>query len=139
MQYRKFLPALALASALVIPSSALAAAPWSAPVAVPGSQSVGDGSADVLLTRTRGGALAYNTGGSIPGAALTRSVLGPDFVPQAAAQWPGAVDFDSQCGSFSAADRMIYADSNGRKRVVIATATGPGADWKTSLRGPTTS
>jgi hypothetical protein len=139
MKYRKLLPALALlGGALLIPSSALAAAPWSAPVAVPGSQSTGDGVTDVLLTRTRGGALAYNTGGSIPGAALTRSVLGPGLTPQAAAVWPGAVDFDSQFGSFSAADRLIYAGSNGFKRVEIATATGPGADWKTSLRGPTT-
>lgn len=139
MKYRSILPAVALlCGALMTPSGAVAAAPWSAPVAVPGSQSTGDGYADVLLTRTRGGALAYNTGGSIPGAALTRSVLGPGLTPQTAAQWPGAVDFDSQFGSFSAADRLIYADSNGRKRVVIATATGPGADWKTSLRGPTT-
>jgi hypothetical protein len=99
---------------------------------------MGDGATDVLLTRTRGGALAYNTGGSIPGAALTRSVLGPGFTPKAAAVWPGAVDFDSQFGSFSAADRLIYADSNGFKRVVIATAIGPNADWTTSLRGPTT-
>jgi len=138
MQYRRILPAVALVGGLLIPSSALAAAPWSAPVAVPGSQSTGDGVPDVFLTRTRGGAVAYNTGGSIPGAALTRSVLGPGLQPQAAAPWPGAVDFDSQFGSFSAADRLIYADSNGHKRVVIATATGPGADWKTSLRGPST-
>jgi hypothetical protein len=138
MKYRNLLAGVALAGALMIPSSALAAAPWSAPVAVPGSQSTADGNVDVLLTRTRGGALAYNTGGSIPGAALTRSIFGPGFTPQTAAQWPGAVDFDSQFGSFSAADRLIYADSNGFKRVVIATATGPGADWKTSLRGPTT-
>jgi hypothetical protein len=139
MKYRRILPAVALVGgALLIPSSALAAAPWSAPVAVPGSLSMGDGATDVLLTRTRGGALAYNTGGSIPGAALTRSVLGPGFTPEAAAVWPGAVDFDSQFGSFSAADRLIYADSNGFKRVVIATAIGPNADWTTSLRGPTT-
>jgi hypothetical protein len=140
MTPRRILPAVALVGgALLIPSAALAAAPWSAPVAVPGSQSTGDGYPEVLLTRTRGGALAYNTGGSIPGAALTRSVLGPGLAPQAAAVWPGAVDFDSQFGSFSAADRLIYADSNGFNRVVIATATGPGADWTTSLRGPTTS
>ncbi len=139
MKYRRILPAVALVGgALLIPSSSLAAAPWSAPVAVPGSQSTGDGATDVLLTRTRGGALAYNTGGSIPGAALTRTVLGPGLTPQAAAQWPGAVDFDSQFGSFSAADRLIYADSNGHKRVVIATAIGPNADWKPSLRGPST-
>src|SRR3954451_693679 len=139
MKYPRILPAVALmGAALLIPSSALAAAPWSPPVAVPGSQSTGDGATDVLLTRTRGGALAYNTGGSIPGAALTRSLLDPGLTPQAAAQWPGAVDFDSQFGSFSAADRLIYAGSNGHKRVLIATAIGPNADWKTSLRGPST-
>jgi hypothetical protein len=140
MKYRHILPAVALVGgALLIPSRTLAAAPWSAPVAVPGSQSTGDGAADVLLTRTRGGALAYNTGGSIPGAALARSVLGSGLQPQAAAPWPGAVDFDSEFGSFSAADRLIYAGSNGHKRVLIATATGPDADWKPSLRGPSTS
>ncbi len=139
MKYRGILPAAALVGgALLIPSSALAAAPWPAPVAVPGSQSTGDGATDVLLTRTRGGALAYNTGGSSPGAALTRSVLGPGLTPQAGARWPGAVDFDSQFGSFSAADRLIYAGSNGHKRVLIATAIGPSSDWKTALRGPAT-
>src|SRR5690349_7827451 len=104
MKYRRILPVAALlGGALLIPASALAAAPWSAPAAVPGSQSTPNGAADVLLTRTRGAALAYNTGTSFPGAALTRSVLGPGFAPQAGAPWPGAVDFDSRFGSFAAA------------------------------------
>jgi hypothetical protein len=141
MKHRRILPAAALVvGALLIPSSALAAAPWSAPVAVPGSQNTGDGAADVLLTRTRGGALAYNIGRSIPSAGLARSVLGPGFTPQAGAQWPGAASaFDSGSGSFSAADRLIYAGTNGATRAMIATAIGPNADWKTSLRGPSTS
>jgi len=140
MKYARILPAVALVGAVLIPSSALAAAPWSAPAAVPGSQSTFDGFADVLLTRTRGGALTYNIGQSIPSAGLARSVLGPGFAPQAGAQWPGAeAAFDSQFGSFSAADRLIYAGTNGATRAMIATATGPNADWQTSLRGPTTS
>jgi hypothetical protein len=142
MSYRRSLTAAVLATGAValasVPSAAHAAAPWSAPTAVPGS-SGGGGAPDVLLTRTRGGAIAFNAPGSFPGTALERSLLGDGFAPQPFSVWPKATDFDSQFGSFAAADRLIYAGSNGRKRVVVGTAAGPGSDWTASLRGPTTS
>ena len=135
MPYRRLLSAAALsAAALLIPSAAHAAAPWSDPVAVPGS--TGGGAAQVLLTRTRGGAVAWNPPGSFPGVALNRSLLGPGFAPQPFGPWPGATDFDSSFGSFSAADRLIYAGSTGHNRIQVATATGPTGDWTRSLRGP---
>ena len=56
-------------------ASAHAAAPWSDPVAVPGSTGQA-GAPQVLFTRTRGGAIAFNGAGSIPGAPTLRSVLG---------------------------------------------------------------
>ena len=49
--------------------------PKSAPTAVPGSQGAAGGDTDVLLTRTRGGAVAVDTPGSFPGISLQRSVL----------------------------------------------------------------
>ncbi|WP_028061753.1 hypothetical protein [Candidatus Solirubrobacter pratensis] len=138
MPLRRILPAAALAAALTIPSAAHADAPWSAPAAVPGSAGPGGGAAQVLLTRTRGGAIAYNAAGSFPGVALERSLLGDGFAPQAFSPWPKAPDFDSSFGSFAAADRIIYAGSNGNKRVRVAVAPGPRDDWRGELRGPTT-
>jgi hypothetical protein len=135
MPYRRLLPAVAAtAAALLIPSAAHAAAPWSDPVAVPGS--AGGGAAQVLLTRTRGGAVAWNAPGSFPGVALNRGLLGPGFAPQPFGVWPGATDFDSSFGAFSAADRLIYAGSTGHGRIQVATATGPTGDWTRSVRGP---
>ena len=90
------------------------------------------------MTRTRGGALAFNAPGWIPGAALDRSVLGAGFAPQPLSVWPQALDFDSAFGSFAAADRIIYAGSNGQRRVRVAIALGPQSDWRGELRGPAT-
>jgi hypothetical protein len=133
-----FAAAALVSGALLIPSAAHAAAPWSDPVAVPGSVGTGGGPARVLLTRTRGGAVAFNAPGSFPGVALERSVLGAGFAPEPLSQWPGATDFDSGFGSFAAADRIIYAGSNGHGRVRLAVAPGPASAWREELRGPRT-
>ncbi len=138
MTFRRFLPAVAVLAALTLPSAAHAAAPWSDPVAVPGSQGQPNGAADVLLTRTRGGAVAFSVGPSFPGTTLDRSLLDGALAPQPAAQWPNGTNVDSSFGSFATGDRLIYAGSNGAKRVLIATAAGPQSGWTTSLRGPTT-
>ena len=66
-----FLPKLfasaAVVAAMIPVAAAHAAAPWSDPVAVPGSTGQA-GAPQVLFTRTRGGAIAFNGAGSIPGA-----------------------------------------------------------------------
>ena len=51
---------------------------------------------------------------------------------------PGAVNFDSTFGSFAAADRIIYAGSDGERRVNVAIAPGPGSEWRVQKRGPST-
>ena len=133
MTLPKSLGAAALVAALIIPSAAQAAPPWSEPAAVPGSSGQSAGAPNVLFTTTRGGAIAFNAPGSFPGAPLLRSVDGAT-----AAQWPGAVNFDSTFGAFSAADRIIYAGSDGERRVNVAIAPGPGSEWRVQKRGPST-
>jgi hypothetical protein len=138
MTYRRLLPVTAAAAALILPTAARADAPWSSPTPVPGSQNATGGAPALLLTRTRGGAVAVDTPGSFPGISLQRSVLGAGFAPGPLASWPGGGNLDSTFGAFAAADRLIYAGSNGNSRVLVGTATGPAGDWTTSLRGPTT-
>lgn len=132
MNLPESLAAAALLAAL-LPATAQAAAPWSDPVTVAGSSGQAGGAPDVLITRTRGEAIAFNAPGSFPGTALLRSVDGA-----AAGDWPGARDFDSTFGSFGAGDRLIYAGSDGHRRVIVATAAGPASAWTVSRRGPTT-
>jgi hypothetical protein len=143
MTYRRLLPVAAAAAALIAPAAAHADGPWSAPLPVPGSQDATGGAPAMLLTRTRGGAVGVDTPGSFPGISLQRSVLVGSAVnakaPGPLASWPGGRNLDPTFGSFAAADRLIYAGSNGDSRVLIGTATGPQGDWTTSLRGPTTS
>src|SRR4051794_673344 len=134
-----FLPKLLMAAAVVaatIPvASADAAAPWSDPVTVAGSTQAN--APQVLFTRTRGGAIAFNGPGSIPGAPLLRSLWG-DSGPQAAGSWPDAPsDFDSGFSAWAAGDRIMYVGPSGR-RVKVGIATGPQAGWTTTLRGPDT-
>jgi hypothetical protein len=131
----KLLVGAAVTAALIPVSTASAAAPWSDPVAVPGSTGQG-GAPQVLFTRTRGGAIAFNGAGSIPGAPTLRSVLG-DAGPLAASTWPGAPDFDSTFSAWAAGDRIMYVGPSGR-RVRIGIAPGPASNWTTSLRGPDT-
>lgn len=132
MSLPKLLGVAALAAAL-LPSTAQAAPPWTEPVTVPGSSGQAAGAPNVLLTRTRGGAIAFNGPGSIPGAPLLRSIGGAS-----SAAWPGAVSFDSTFGSFAASDRIIYAGSDGNRRVNVAIAPGPSSAWRVSKRGPST-
>ena len=133
MNLPKSLGAAALVAALAIPTTAQAAAPWTEPAAVAGSSGQSAGAPNVLFTNTRGGAIAFNAPGSFPGAPLLRSVDGA-----AAAEWPGAVNFDSTFGAFAAADRIIYAGSDGERRVNVAIAPGPGSEWRVEKRGPQT-
>src|SRR3954462_9679344 len=102
----KLLVGAALTAALIPVATASAAAPWSDPVAVPGSTGQG-GAPQVLFTRTRGGAIAFNGAGSIPGAPTLRSLLG-DTGPQAASTWAGAPDFDTTFSAWAAGDRILY-------------------------------
>ncbi|WP_157592548.1 hypothetical protein [Solirubrobacter soli] len=132
----KLLASAALVAALIPVASAHAAAPWSDPVAVPGSTGQA-GSPQVLFTRTRGGAIAFNGAGSIPGAPVLRSALGAGDVPQPVATWAGAPDFDTSFSAWAAGDRIMYVGPSGR-RVKIGIATGPTATWSTTLRGPDT-
>ena len=132
MTLPKILGVAALSAALLAPP-AQAAAPWSEPTAVAGSSGQSAGAPNVLETNTRGSAIAFNAPGSFPGAPLLRSV---DGAP--AAQWPGAVNFDSTFGAFAAADRIIYAGSDGERRVNVAIAPGPGSEWRVQKRGPST-
>lgn len=131
----KFLAAAALAAA-VLPATAQAAPPWSDPVAVPGSNGQAGGAPDVLFTRTRGGAIAFNAPGSIPGAPTLRSVPG-DSGPLTASPWPGAKDFDSTFGAFAAGDRVMYVGPTGR-HVTVGIAPGPQSTWTLTTRGPST-
>ena len=55
----KLLASAAVVAAMIPVASAHAAAPWSDPVAVPGSTGQA-GAPQVLFTRTRGGAIAFN-------------------------------------------------------------------------------
>ncbi|MDA0166638.1 hypothetical protein OM076_40630 [Solirubrobacter ginsenosidimutans] len=130
----KLLTAAALAVALIPVTTAQAAAPWSDPVAVPGSQA--GGGPQVLFTRTRGGAVAFNGAGSIPGAPTLRSLLG-DAGPQNPTTWSGAPDFDTTFSAWAAGDRIMYVGPSGR-RVKIGIAPGPSSTWTTTLRGPDT-
>ena len=136
---RMFLPKLlasaAVVAAMIPVASAQAAAPWSDPVAVPGSTGQA-GSPQVLFTRTRGGAIAFNGAGSIPGAPLVRSLWGATG-PQQASTWQGAPDFDTGFSAWAAGDRIMYVGPSGR-RVKVGIATGPQATWTTTLRGPDT-
>ncbi|HEY6886546.1 MAG TPA: hypothetical protein VI300_02165 [Solirubrobacter sp.] len=133
MSFPKFLTAAALAVALIPITSAQAAPPWSDPVAIPGSQG---GGPQVLLTRTRGGAIAFNGAGSIPGAPTLRSLL-TDSGPQAPTTWAGAPDFDTTFSAWAAGDRIMYVGPSGR-RVKVGIAPGPSSTWTTTLRGPDT-
>jgi hypothetical protein len=131
----KFLASAAVAAAMMPIASAHAAEPWSDAVAVPGSTGQA-GSPQVLFTRTRGGAIAFNGAGSIPGAPVLRSLWNAG--PQAAEEWPGAPsDFDTSFSAWAAGDRIMYLGPSGR-RVKAGIATGPSADWTTTLRGPGT-
>jgi hypothetical protein len=133
-----FLPKLligaAVTAALIPVTTAHAAAPWSDPVTVPGS--TGAAGPQVLFTRTRGGAVAFNGPGSIPGAPTLRSVLG-DAGPLAPTTWSGAPDFDTTFSAWAAGDRIMYVGPSGR-RVKIGIAPGPASNWTTTLRGPST-
>jgi hypothetical protein len=135
-----FLPKLlipaAIVAALLPVASAHAAAPWSDSVAVPGSTGQA-GSPQVLFTRTRGGAIAFNGAGSIPGAPVLRSTLGAGDAPQPVTTWAGAPDFDTTFSAWAAGDRIMYVGPSGR-RVKVGIATGPSATWSTTLRGPST-
>jgi hypothetical protein len=130
----KLLASAAALAALIPVSSAQAAAPWSDPVAVPGSTGQA-GAPQVLFTRTRGGAIAFNGAGSIPGAPVLRSLWASG--PQPATRWAGAPDFDTTFSAWAAGDRIMYVGPSGR-RVKVGIATGPQADWATTLRGPDT-
>jgi hypothetical protein len=136
MYLPKLLTAAALATAL-LPAAAQAAPPWSDPVTVPGSSGQAAADPQVLFTRTRGGAIAFNGAGAVPGRPVLRSVLA-DSGPLAATPWNGARAFNTTDGAFAAADRIIYVGSNGDERVNVAIAPGPESDWRTELRGPTT-
>ena len=125
------------AAALAVPAAAQAAPPWSDPVTVPGSSGQAGGAPNLVMTRTRGGAIAWNAPGSFPGTPVLHSVLGGSG-PLAASQWEGARDFDTTFGAFAAGDRIIYAGSNGHRRVTVAIAPGPESNWRTEVRGPTT-
>jgi hypothetical protein len=131
MTLPKILGVAALSAALLTPAAQ--AAPWSAPATVPGSSGQSGGAPNVLETNTRGNAIAFNAPGSFPGTALLSSANGAP-----ATAWPGAVDFDATFGSFSAADRIIYAGSDGHRRVNVAIAPGPGSAWRVQKRGPQT-
>ncbi len=132
----KLLVSAAVVAAMIPVSAAHAAAPWSDPVAVPGSTGQA-GSPQVLFTRTRGGAIAFNGAGSIPGAPVLRSALGTGDVPQPVTTWAGAPDFDTGFSAWAAGDRIMYVGPSGR-RVKVGIATGPSATWSTTLRGPDT-
>jgi hypothetical protein len=136
-----FLPKLfagaALAAALLPTAAAQAAPPWSDPVTVPGSSGQASADPHVLFTRTRGGAVAFNGVGAASERPVLRSLLA-DNGPLAATPWTGAQAFDTTNGSFAAADRIIYAGSDGNERVNVAIAPGPESDWRTERRGPTT-
>ena len=131
MTLPKILGAAALSAALLAPAAQ--AAPWSPPTTVPGSSGQSGGAPNVLFTNTRGGAIAFNAPGSFPGTALLSSVNGAPV-----AHWPGAVNFDSTFGSFAASDRIIYAGSDGERRVNVAIAPGAGSEWRVQKRGPST-
>jgi len=131
----KLLASAAVVAAMIPVASANAAAPWSDPVAVPGSTGQG-GAPQVLFTRTRGGAIAFNGAGSIPGAPLERSLWGANGA-QPATTWQGAPDFDTGFSAWAAGDRIMYVGPSGR-RVKVGIATGPQATWTTTLRGPST-
>ena len=128
----------AVLGAALLPATAQAAAPWSDPVTVPGSSGQAGGAPQVLFTRTRGGAIAFNAPGSFPGTPVLRSILGDDGGPLAATRWDGATNFDTTFGSFAAGDRMLFVGSNGERRVSVAIAPGPQSAWRTELRGPST-
>jgi hypothetical protein len=130
----KLLASAAVLAALIPIATANAAAPWSDPVVVPGSTQ--PNAPQVLFTRTRGGVIAFNGPGSIPGAPLERSLL-TSGSPGSASTWAGAPDFDSQFSAWAAGDRIMYVGPSGR-RVKVGIATGPSADWTTTLRGPDT-
>jgi hypothetical protein len=118
-----------VAAALALPTAAQAAPPWSDPVTVPGSQ--GQAGAPVVL----GDAIAFNGAGSFPGAPLLRAPLDGSAPAE---RWPGATNFYSEFGAFGVGDQLIYAGSNGHRRVNVALASGVDAPWRVSLRGPKT-
>jgi hypothetical protein len=123
-----------LVGALLIPASARAA--WTAPAPVPGSAGQATSAPHVLVTRTRGGAIAVNASGSdAEHRQVTRAPLGP--APGPATTWPGGFGFDLTFGQLAAADRIIYEGAHNR-RVQIGLAAGPRSDFKTYLRGPKT-
>ena len=49
-----------------------------------------------------------------------------------------ARNFDTTFSAFAAGDRIIYAGSNGERRVNVALAAGPESDWHVERRGPST-
>jgi hypothetical protein len=128
MNLRTVLAGVVLAGVLASPAQA--AAPWSDQAAISGSTG---GTPQVL-----DGVIAFNGSGSFPGVPLLRSVIGPSG-PQAATRWDNnGIDFDSQFGAFAVGDEILYAGSNGHRRVQIAVAKSPASHWRGFLRGPKT-
>ena len=122
----------ALSAALLSPRLRQAAAPWSEPTAVPGSSGQSAGAPNVLVTNTRGSAIAFNAPGSFPGAPLLRTRRRrrrPRSGPAPSTSTP-------RSAPSPAADRIIYAGSDGERRVNVAIAPGPGSEWRVQKRGP---
>ena len=65
------------------------------------------GSPQVLFTRTRGGAIAFNGAGLDPRRAGAAQPVGATG-PQPATTWAGAPDFDTGFSAWAAGDRIMY-------------------------------
>ena len=132
----KLLASAAVVAAMIPVASAHAAAPWSDPVAVPGSTGQAGAPAGPVHPHARRRDRVQRRRARSP-APRCCAACGAPPGPQPATTWAGAPDFDTGFSAWAAGDRIMYVGPSGR-RVKVGIATGPSADWTTTLRGPDT-